>query len=1081
MPAALLKVDRNRADLYYGAPPAPAVEKGFDPKAIELRTRARLPLSEQRRLVASSGLSGTVGFVEGPPTMNGAPHAGHLRGRVIKDVWYRHQTLLGRRVRFEAGWDAQGLPVELQAQKELGISGDKSELMGRVGAEGLVAKCKELVHRYQKQWAEADDLLGVSLGREGAYWTYRDEFIEREWKVLQRGLEAGILEQDHAVVAYCPSCQTSLSHAEVSQGYEEVEDPSMYYKAKLAGQDAYLIVWTTMPFTLVTDAMIGLDPGEQYCYVRVGAERWVVGRTRLGPLMEELGLEYEVESSAPGSSFEGARYEHPLLDCVPKLAELARSPGYHVAVAEKFVDAGAGSGLVHLSPANGEEDMAAASRRGVPLFCPIDDRVRFTADAGRYAGMAVREADGAVARDLEERGALVRLGRLRHKYPLCWRSRHPVVWLARRGWFYKLDRLGDMAVRAAESVRYYYEQPRNRFLAIVRERHPWCISRERAWGTPLPAWWCSGCGKHTWLFSREQITEAAGSLPDGPDFELHVPWIDRVAVRCSSCGGPTAREPYVLDTWHNSGSAPLASLTDSEYGSLIPAPFFTEGIDQTRGWAYTLLVESVIYRGEPSAPYSSFLFQGHVLDGGGNKMSKSRGNVLDARELLSEHPADLVRFYMVWKASPIEPLNFDAREMAARPYQVLATLYHMHLYYSQNGSYDGYDGSATVAWAEEEGLLREADRWLLSRLAGAVRECGEAAEACRLHEWARAVEDFVINALSQGYVPMTRGELWDDGPRGAPRRRAIYAVLQEALRTLDVLLHPICPYTTEHLYASAFGAKPSVLLEGWPAPGPRDEKLESRFGLVFECVSAASAARMKAGLKRRWPIDSLDICLPSSDAEALAGMEGLIAAQANADSCVLHPLKCEKWEQLVMEVSGMGMGAPSAELDRKRLGPRARGHLQALLKEHEGADPSEILERVVKSGSYRYEAGGMELGERDYEFSLEAREGSALAVRGSIVAVVPSSRSPEAAARGLVRDVARRIQALRKERGYDPAEVLSSAFVLGLEKEAADSVRSMSAELASLVRVRSVELDGLCDPLKEEKIDGMPVKIGLRR
>lgn len=1055
------------------------MDKEFDPKAIEAEARRRMPLSEQRRLVAASDRPETVGFVEGPPTMNGAPHAGHLRGRVIKDVWYRHATLTGKRVRFEAGWDTQGLPVELQAEKELGVSG-KAEALGKVGAEGLAERCKELVGRYQEAWAEADEMLGVSLGRDNAYWTYRDEFIEREWQVLRRGLERGILEEDRAVIAYCPGCQTSLSHAEVSQGYEEVEDPSMYYKVRMPGKDAYLVVWTTMPFTLVTDAMIGLDPGEQYCLARVGTERWVVGRTRLGPLMEELGLEYEVESSLPGSAYEGAKYEHPLLDRIPELARLAGRPDYHVAVAEEFVDAGAGSGLVHLAPANGEEDMAAAARRGVPLFCPIDDAARFTAEAGAYAGMQVREADAQVARDLEERGALVRLGRIRHKYPLCWRSRHPVVWLARRGWFYKLDKLGDEAVRAAEAVQYYYEQPRNRFLAIVRERHPWCISRERTWGTPLPAWKCSECGRHTWLFSREQIAEAAESLPDGPRFELHVPWIDRVAVRCSACGGKTEREKFVLDTWHNSGSAPLSSLTDAEYASQIPAPFLTEGIDQTRGWAYTLLVESVIYRGEPVAPYESFLFQGHVLDGGGSKMSKSRGNVIDARELLRRHPADLVRFYMIWKASPIEPLNFDEAEMGARPYQVLATLYHMHLYYSQNGSYDGYDGSAGVEWAGREGLLRAPDRWLLSKLAGLAGLAGEAASSCRLHEWARAIEDFVINTLSQGYVPMTRGELWDDGPQGAPRRRAIYAVLQEALRTVDVLLYPICPHTAEILYAEASGARECALLERWPEPGERDERLEEAFELLRECVSAASAARMKAGLKRRWPLDSVDVCLPRRGAQLLKGLEGLLAEQANADRCDIHPLASEGGAALVSEVCKLGLGRPSVLLDRKKIGPRARDKMGELAREHERAGAAAVLEAVSGSGSFMYEVG-VELREDDYEFSLESAPGRALAVHGSVVASVSSSRSPGAAARGLVRDVARRIQALRKERGYDPAEVLAAASVLGLDGESEKAARAGAAELASLVRVRAVEFEETCSQYKDEKIDGAPVRIGLRR
>ena len=595
--------------------------KKFDAKKIEEQIREYSEKLDLRSLIESEK-KGKMMFIEGPPTMNGIPHVGHLRGRVIKDLWYRYKTLQGNNVTFNAGWDTQGLPVELQAEKELGVTGGKNEIIEKVGMKKLVAECKRLVQKFNSKWVEADKLLGMSFNQEKAYWTFKDEFIEREWQFLKKANENGILEEDYTVIAYCPSCQTSLSHSEVNQGYEEVKDPSLYYKVKLQDEDAFLIVWTTMPFTLVTDAMVGLNPKEDYHYVKVDTETWVIGKTRLEEFLKEAKVEnHSIEKTVKGSEFEGKKYIHPLLDEIPGLAECSKNENYHVAVAEDIVDVTAGSGLVHLSPANGEEDIKIANKRKVEIFNPINDEVKFTAKAGKYSGLFVRDADEKIVNDLKEKNALVRIGKIRHKYPLCWRSKHPLIWMARKGWFYKLDRLGEKAIQAAEGVEYYFEPPKNRFLGIIKEKHPWCISRERFWGCPLPIWLCAECGNKNWFYSRKEITAAASELPDGPDFELHKPWIDNVKIKCQKCGSTnTKREQYVLDTWHNSGSAPYSSLTDEAYSKTIPAPFFTEGIDQTRGWAYTLLIENVILNNAPIPPYKAFLFHGHVLDKNGNKM-----------------------------------------------------------------------------------------------------------------------------------------------------------------------------------------------------------------------------------------------------------------------------------------------------------------------------------------------------------------------------------------------------------------------------------------------------------------------------
>ncbi len=345
----------------------------------------------------------------------------------------------------------------------------------------------------------------------------------------------------------------------------------------------------------------------------------------------------------------------------------------HKVVAEDFVDTGTGTGLVHLSPANGEEDFLVATRRKIPVFAPIDDRVRFTAETGRFAGMFVRDADSLVSKLLTEKGSLVNEGRLEHEYPTCWRSGHRLVWVARREYFYWIDRVKEQLVEAAEHVEYYFDQPRNRFIEFIKQS-PLGASPGRGSGARRSRYGSAqSARRRCTAFSRRQILDKALELPDGESFELHRPWIDRVLLKCPKCGAPCRREPFVLDTWHNSGSAPLSAFTDAERASLVPVGHLTEGIDQTRGWAYTLLVLNVIYEGKPVSPYKAFLFQGHVLDEKGRKMSKSLGNVLDALEMLNTGSVDLLRYYIIWKSSPVDALSMDTKEMSGRPYQVPST------------------------------------------------------------------------------------------------------------------------------------------------------------------------------------------------------------------------------------------------------------------------------------------------------------------------------------------------------------------------------------------------------------------------
>jgi len=1058
----------------------------FDAKAIESQVREYIKSIDLEKQIFASDKPEKIRFIEGPPTMNGIPHAGHLRGRVIKDLWYRFNTLQGKKIEFNGGWDTQGLPVELQVEKELGVSGGKTEAIKELGIERIVSECKKVVKKFNKTWIEVDDLLGMSFNHEKAYWTFKDEFIEREWQVLKKAYENGILEEDFTVIAYCPSCQTSLSHAEVNQGYEEIKDPSLYYKVKLVDEDAFLIVWTTMPFTLVTDAMVGFQPKEDYTFVKVKNETWIVGKTRLKEFMAEVKIkDYQIIKTAKGSEFEGKKYIHPLLDLIPELKEYSKLDNYHVAVSETFVDASTGSGLVHLSPANGEEDIKIANKRNVKIFSPINDEVKFTDKAGKYQGLFVRDADRPIVEDLKECNALVKIGKIKHKYPLCWRSHHPIVWLARRGWFYKLDRLDNKAIDAAQSVEYFFEQPKNRFLGIIKERHPWCISRERIWGCPIPVWNCEDCGEKNWFFTRKDIVDSADKLPNGPDFELHRPWIDKVTIKCKKCSSVnTKREEYVLDTWHNSGSAPYSSLTDEEYTKDIPAPFFTEGIDQTRGWAYTLLIENVILNNSATPPYKAFLFQGHVLDEKGGKMSKSKGNVLEGAELLKKYPTDLIRFYFMWKASPIEPLSFSTDELMSRPYQVINTLFNLHLYYKQNSQYDNFDDSNTIEWAKQKDLLTSPDIWLLSKLQKLIQKMTEKNQTCKFHECAKAIDDFIINNLSQIYIPITRGELWDEDEGKKDRRLSIYAVLNKVLKTLDILIHPFCPFTSEYLYQTVFDEKQSILLDKWPSYQESlvNDEIEESFDIMKDVVSVSSAARMKGKLKRRWPLNEAQICVKKDQKVKLESLAILLQSQLNVEKFNIVETIQESGIAQLLELKQLGLPVKAkVELERKRIGPKAKQHMGKLVTTFNQTDPEEIITSLQKDQRYDIDIDGeiISLEYEDFIIDFDAGENFAVAKRDTYIVLISTARNKELMAKGLVKDIARRLQTLRKERGYTPTDVLDVASILELDDESLEMMKEKTKELAFLVRVKQVNFTKSCKEYKDDDIDGQKIKISV--
>ena len=743
-------------------------------------------------------------------------------------------------------------------------------------------------------------------------------------------------------------------------------------------------------------------------------------------------------------------------------------------------------GIVHLSPANGEDDYNIAMKRKVEIFSPIDNEVKFTDDAGEYSGMFVRKTDKKIEDAIIDRKASCRKTRrkiIKHSYPHCWRCSTALVWLARREYFYMLDKLGDKAITAAENVEYFFDQPKNRFLEIIKEKHPWCISRERFWGCPIPIWNCRNCGRIERLFSRKEIEDAASKPVNLP--ELHRPWIDQIEIKCKECDKKMKREEFVLDTWHNSGAAPFASLSDDEYKKTIPAPFFTEGIDQTRGWAYTLLIENVIFNNKDTSPYNSFLFQGHVLDEKGNKMSKSTGNVLDAADLLDEYPVDLVRFYFMWKSSPIETLNFSTKELMSRPYQILSTLFHIHLYFKQNSEYDKFDiNEATVGWAKDNDLLTSTDIWLLSKLQKTIELSTMSNIECKFHESASAIEDFLINSLSQIYIPITKPELWNDDENKKDRRYVIYAIIAESLKTLDILIHPFSPFTSEYLYTTTFGDKKSILLETWPKSTPTlvNESVEESFDIMNEIVSVCAAARMKGKLKRRWPLKHAIICVEKGLQKKIELLSELLQSQLNVEDYKIIELENHEGisEMLEMKKSGVPV-IPKIELNRKTIGPKAKQNLGKLLEIFSETKPDEIIQGLEKDSSFTFDVNGtkISLDTNDFIIEFDVQEGFAFSRRNNLIGIISTERNEELMAKGLIKDLARRLQALRKERGYNPTDVLNTASILDLDEESLSMIKNKTEELSFLVRVKQVNFTQTCKKYKDDDIDGQKIRISV--
>ncbi len=803
-------------------------------------------------------------FLEGPPTTNGFMHVGHARGRTLKDVKLRYMRMKGHCVWDQAGWDTQGLPVEIEVEKKFGLKSKKD--IEKLGVEKFVEECQQLVNYYIEHWVKASKRLGLWLDYDHAYETRHPKYIEQVWRFIKKAYEKGLLYEGLRVVPRCPRCDTALSNHEVAQGYKEVDDPSVYFKLPLLDEpNTYLVVWTTTPWTIIANEMAVVHPDETYVVIEVGYERWIVAEKRLKAFARDVELKnYSVVGRLKGRELEGRKYRHPLMEEVPYHRNHDSKP-YHTVYAADWVTMEEGTGVVHAAPAHGPEDFKLAQKVGVEVYTPLRQDGYFGEEAGRFRGLWFEEANKHVIEALKAKGLLVHAGTYRHVYPFCWRCDTRLFYYASRQWFIRItDEIRRKMAEEVYSIRWAPSWAAKRMGDWVESARDWCISRERYWGTPLPVWKCTRCGHVVVVGSLEELRKLAINPEEVPD-DPHRPQIDRVKLRCPKCGGVMVREPFVVDVWMDSGVAYTAALAQYNWlklwENLYPYQWITEAADQTRGWFYTLLVTAVIWHGRK--PYREVLLQGHVLDKYGKKMSKSRGNVVWALEWMEKHGADPMRLFLLSRA-PWDSINFDPDEVE-RYRGYLNILWNTVRFADTYMELDKWKPKSPAA-----ARLAPEDRWILYRLSLALKRMSEAIESDNMHKAVQALVDMVVEQVSHRYIPLVRPRVWEE--EMTESKDAAYATLYYVLRSLLQAAAPLTPFITEYLY-QAFVRKyepdtpESVHLTEWPTVPSEllDEKTYAAVEELFKASEKILAARSERRLRRRWPLRRAAILVKDED------------------------------------------------------------------------------------------------------------------------------------------------------------------------------------------------------------------------
>ncbi|MFQ9978208.1 isoleucine--tRNA ligase [Clostridium cadaveris] len=939
-------------------------------------------------------------FYDGPPTANGKPHIGHVLTRVMKDLIPRYKVMKGFKVLRKAGWDTHGLPVELEIEKKLGISG-KDQIEG-YGVEKFIGECKDSVFTYSSMWKNMSEQIGYWIDMDNPYVTYHNEYIESVWWALKQMWDKGLLYEGHKVMPYCPRCGTALSSHEVAQGYKDVKDLTCIAKFKVVGEEnKYILAWTTTPWTLPSNLALCINKAYTYIEAKVGEEVYVIAKDLATKV---LGEDYEIVKEFKGSELLGTKYE--------QLMPFGKVEGKAFEVIHgDYVTLSDGTGIVHIAPAYGEDDSLVAKANGIAFINLVDREGKFVEEVTPWAGKFVKKCDESICKWLEENNKLFKTEKHLHSYPHCWRCDTPLLYYPKESWFVRMTQLRDKLLENNNKINWLPDNVKTgRFGKFLENVIDWGISRDRYWGTPLPIWECE-CGHKECIGSIEELKKKGINVPN--DIELHKPYIDNVHLHCEKCGKEMKRTGEVIDCWFDSGSMPFAQYhypfeNKEVFEANFPAQFISEAVDQTRGWFYTLLaISTAIF---DTNPFENCVVLGHVLDKHGIKMSKHKGNVVDPIEVIESQGADATRWHFYTASAPWLPTRFSKDDVAEAQRSFLSTLWNVYSFYILYADLDKFDPTKYEDFVSDNVM----DKWEMSRLNTLVKTVDEDLSNYRITQAALSIQDFV-DELSNWYVRRNRSRYWSetltDDKIGA------YVTLYRVLVTLTKVAAPFIPFVTEEIYQNLVvsldkKAPESVHLCSWPEYKAEevDSALEADMDMAYKIVKLGRSARNSANIKNRQPLSEMLVSISS-----LPEYYGAIIKDELNIKSVQFGADLSKYVNFEIKpnlpVLGKAYGKMIPKI-RQEIGKR---------------NQMELAQTVQNGGTVTIDVDGteIELNSENLLVTMQGLEGYAFAGAGEVGVVLDTTITEELREEGHVREMVSKIQNMRKESGFEVADKIN--------------------------------------------------------
>ncbi len=1000
-------------------------------------------------------------FFEGPPTANGRPGIHHVLSRTIKDTVCRFKTMKGFLVNRKAGWDTHGLPVEIEVEKMLNIDG--KEGIEEYGISKFNEKCKESVFNYKKEWDDLTRRIGFWLDLENPYITFKNDYIETVWWILKNFYDRNLIYKGFKILPYCPRCETPLSSHEVSQGYKEVKDPSVYVRFQLKDEpDTFFLVWTTTPWTLISNIALAVHPEVDYLKVLHQGETLIIAEPRADQV---LGNEFEILKRFKGLDLEHRKYQ-PLFTYLPLDKEA------HYVVLGDFVTTEDGTGIVHVAPAFGEDDYNVGVKYDLPVIRPVNQSGEFEPEVTDFSGKFVKAADPEIILNLKNRKLLFRKEVVEHSYPHCWRCDSPLLYYARDSWYIRTTQFKENMLKNNRQIAWYPpEVGEGRFGEWLNNNVDWALSRDRFWGTPLNIWVCQECEHYTAVGSIEELKEKGKNVP--PEIDLHKPYVDKVILSCTECGADMHRVPEVIDVWFDSGSMPYAQwhypfenkeILDNNF----PADFICEGVDQTRGWFYSLLAISTLLFDKPA--FKNIVVNELILDKEGQKMSKSKGNAVVPEEIISQFGVDPLRWYFITASAPWVPKRFDRDGILEVYRKFFDTLFNTYNFLSLYANIDHFSPEEKpVAFQDRP----EIDQWILSLLYSVILQVNEKLESYDLTRAARLISDFLLDDVSNWYVRRNRRRFW----KGEMNRDKLsaYQTLYEVVLTLVKLIAPLSPLIAEEIYQNLRSPNmpESVHLAQYPEltselSRNRLPELENRMQIAQQVVSISRSLRNEVKLKVRQPLQEIIIASASeSTRAAIKDTETIIKDEIN----VKHIQIVENPGDIVLK---------KAKPVYKQLGPKAGKLMKRVADIVENLN-EQTLNHLETAGEISLDVDGthIHITPDDVELFEEIRkENLAVAREGNILIALNTLITPELEMEGIAREFINRIQNLRKEAGFEVTDRIT-IFYQAPEK-IHNAIRSLSDYIMTETLAVKLELSKDGGTIQKDlNINGIGLSVSL--